>query len=892
MKRIRAGLSALVVILVIAGGITVPPAGAAPNLERRLPEVPVILIHGLGGSAEAWDGRKGVLAALKRAGYELGRTLFLLDYKAENNGDYTVVARDYLRSAIDSAMAASGASKVDLVAFSMGGLVARYYVNSELFRRDVRTLVLIASPGRGSFAANLIRTLDETNKPNSLISAGETGVESTEVNARKFTVLHQKDAANDFVNINFWRDRSLFEWLIQDHPDWYREQFVNRQYPPSSGRYAGLEPFTPGDDEDLTGAYNQTLALTVAESWRKNQSQARTADGSKTVMAEVTGSQTDAALTSPQVASVFEGSWPSVTERDAAPVLSFSGAGSLISSLARRSALAIAGAANIHPSGKAIRRLLADYIDFPIGRSSNGSVKYDPLKANYFLDNWNLREAAVRRQREEAEVFAGANLPNPNVKYVVIAGAIPNVWEPFFPNVGDNDSVVEVASAFLPLGENDRFQFYWGLDTHHLNMKNKSEVAELVVKELRDFYRPKVRWAPAGLKRWWRSYENSQTGKLQASAWEPTYIEVSSDHLKDSSGRLTVELEAGATETTKGEIRAWAYLEPTASEGIERRELVFTEKAGSFGRKVRRAQLKIDGFGRSYSRVRIGTRLTSPDLRQSGTRAIYRSRRLPVTYNLLLEAVDEPSKANQTAVSGLDRPWNKWMFPDFKIGQTAAATGNSHETGESPRSPIPPPIAVKRSTKQTTHYKEDRTYHQRWVWDFGDGAIEESADPKEIISRRQRVFSPGRHRVTATSFSNKGEVLRKKTWDFEVKPVSAESEPGVTGDTTSGRDFTAETIREPGVRFKLDAPKHWITGRPADIRLDVEVDRPANATAIDVDVDPGREFQVVWERPGRYTIKVAAIVRVTYEFPEGKIRIRNVYTHSVEVEVLAIGMTD
>lgn len=71
--------------------------------------------------SDSWPQRA---LALCREGYEPGRTPFVCDFEPDNVGDYREIARSYLRPAIDQALTASGSPRVDIIARSMGGLVA------------------------------------------------------------------------------------------------------------------------------------------------------------------------------------------------------------------------------------------------------------------------------------------------------------------------------------------------------------------------------------------------------------------------------------------------------------------------------------------------------------------------------------------------------------------------------------------------------------------------------------------------------------------------------------------------------------------------------------------------------------------------------------------------
>jgi hypothetical protein len=70
------------------------------------------------------------------------------------------------------------------------------------------------------------------------------------------------------------------------------------------------------------------------------------------------------------------------------------------------------------------------------------------VTANYYPQTWNEWEAR-RRRAEDEFVAAGGGLP-PGVRYVSIAGQIPNVWSGLWPDVGPNDVIVETSSTFLP----------------------------------------------------------------------------------------------------------------------------------------------------------------------------------------------------------------------------------------------------------------------------------------------------------------------------------------------------------------------------------------------------------------------------------------------------------
>ncbi|NWF81192.1 MAG: alpha/beta hydrolase [Chloroflexi bacterium] len=128
---------------------------------------PVIFVPGLCGSFNLmvlldWRGPtlsgwgfppfisygKQFLEAFEEAGYRRERDLFVAFY------DWRKSVRDsarlYLKPWIERAKQRSGASSVILVGHSMGGLVARSYIQSNDYANDVARLITLGTPHRGA----------------------------------------------------------------------------------------------------------------------------------------------------------------------------------------------------------------------------------------------------------------------------------------------------------------------------------------------------------------------------------------------------------------------------------------------------------------------------------------------------------------------------------------------------------------------------------------------------------------------------------------------------------------------------------------------------------------------------------------------------------------------
>jgi len=91
---------------------------------------------------------KGFLEAFERAGYVRDTDLFVAFYDWRKS--VQDAARLYLKPWIDRAKRRAGAEKVILVGHSMGGLVARSYIQGPDYAHDVARLFTLGTPHRGA----------------------------------------------------------------------------------------------------------------------------------------------------------------------------------------------------------------------------------------------------------------------------------------------------------------------------------------------------------------------------------------------------------------------------------------------------------------------------------------------------------------------------------------------------------------------------------------------------------------------------------------------------------------------------------------------------------------------------------------------------------------------
>ena len=139
-------------------------ASTRPTIRPR----PVVLVHGFISNAATWEAYtnpKGFLAMAGLKGYAVG------DGQAEGSlktGDVlnpTAPTRTIaenaaqLKTYIAGVRKATGAELVDIVAHSMGGLIARYYIDRLMQQRDIAQLIMLGTPNGGSDCANLPASL-------------------------------------------------------------------------------------------------------------------------------------------------------------------------------------------------------------------------------------------------------------------------------------------------------------------------------------------------------------------------------------------------------------------------------------------------------------------------------------------------------------------------------------------------------------------------------------------------------------------------------------------------------------------------------------------------------------------------------------------------------------
>jgi len=139
-RRITAAVSAVVSSMLLSLSLTATPAQAATHN-------PVVFVHGLSSSSSSWNDW---VADFKADGY----TAAELDAWSYSWSQSNVTSAQQLATEVQRVLAATGASKVDLVVHSMGALSARYYLKNLGGTSYVDDFVSTAGTNHGTTVAS------------------------------------------------------------------------------------------------------------------------------------------------------------------------------------------------------------------------------------------------------------------------------------------------------------------------------------------------------------------------------------------------------------------------------------------------------------------------------------------------------------------------------------------------------------------------------------------------------------------------------------------------------------------------------------------------------------------------------------------------------------------
>lgn len=131
----------LLAVLLSAPVIAAPPAPPAPA------KLPVLCVHGIDDRGAAWDALRAHLTA---AGW---RDVEAIDLHPNHGEAPLEELAAQVAKAADALRARTGSERIDLVAFSMGTLVSRIYLQRLGGRAHVRKFVSLSGPHHGTWMA-------------------------------------------------------------------------------------------------------------------------------------------------------------------------------------------------------------------------------------------------------------------------------------------------------------------------------------------------------------------------------------------------------------------------------------------------------------------------------------------------------------------------------------------------------------------------------------------------------------------------------------------------------------------------------------------------------------------------------------------------------------------
>lgn len=134
-----------IALLVLAGTACSETAGPGGGIFPELKHDPILFVHGYGGNGGNWQDMKARFLADGWLDVEL--YAYNYSFAASN-----AVSAAEIRDQVNDIIAKTGATKVDIVAFSMGSVSSRYYLKSLGGTDKVEAWVSLAGPNHGTDA--------------------------------------------------------------------------------------------------------------------------------------------------------------------------------------------------------------------------------------------------------------------------------------------------------------------------------------------------------------------------------------------------------------------------------------------------------------------------------------------------------------------------------------------------------------------------------------------------------------------------------------------------------------------------------------------------------------------------------------------------------------------
>jgi triacylglycerol lipase len=146
MRLAAVPLAGLALTLLTACGSITDPAGARLATQALTVHAPILFVHGWNASATTWTTMVG---RFKKDGWTSAELATFSYNTAQSNKTTAAI----ISGKVDSILAATGATRVEIVTHSMGTLSARYYVRNLGGGGKVDALVSLGGPSHGTTTA-------------------------------------------------------------------------------------------------------------------------------------------------------------------------------------------------------------------------------------------------------------------------------------------------------------------------------------------------------------------------------------------------------------------------------------------------------------------------------------------------------------------------------------------------------------------------------------------------------------------------------------------------------------------------------------------------------------------------------------------------------------------
>ncbi|MDX6601514.1 MAG: triacylglycerol lipase [Solirubrobacterales bacterium] len=132
----------------LAAAAAICVVGAAVVPASSLAQDPILFVHGYSSTASVWNT---MISRFEKDGYS---KTYLSAYSYNTSQSNKVDAEKEVKSHVESLLKATGATKVDIVAHSMGSLNSRWYIKFFGGESKVDDWVSLGGPNHGTDFAN------------------------------------------------------------------------------------------------------------------------------------------------------------------------------------------------------------------------------------------------------------------------------------------------------------------------------------------------------------------------------------------------------------------------------------------------------------------------------------------------------------------------------------------------------------------------------------------------------------------------------------------------------------------------------------------------------------------------------------------------------------------